>query len=79
VRRRVIVASMPDRPARPGSAWRFFRCRVRPLSRPLQALTRQDQHQTQRGSSNIVQHAIALWGLVTTGEAPEGLVLRPAG
>jgi hypothetical protein len=73
VRRRVIVASMPDRPARPGSAWRFFRCRVRPLSRPLQALTRQDQHQTQRGSSNIVQHAIALWRYAETGLVPEGV------
>jgi hypothetical protein len=77
VRRRVIVASMPDRPARPGSAWRFFRCRVRPLSRPLQALTRQDQHQTQRGSSNIVQHAIAFWRMVTVGEVLAGLALRP--
>jgi hypothetical protein len=39
----------------------------------LQALTRQDQHQTQRGSSNIVQAVIALWRYAETGLVPEGV------
>jgi len=30
-------------------------------------------------SCNIVHHVIALWRMVTTGEAPHGVVLRPAG
>jgi hypothetical protein len=42
----------------------------------LQALTRQDQHQAQRGSSNIVQHAVALWRYLASGVVPEGASMR---
>jgi hypothetical protein len=44
----------------------------------LQALTRQDQHQAQRGSSNIVQHAVALWRFCREGVVPDGAVLKAA-
>src|SRR5690349_11516819 len=90
---RAQVAARQTRGGRAGTQAHRQRAQaaaLRPLSMPAPAATRTTGplilHEGARGGARktlIVALArkllIALWRLVTTGEAPEGLVLRPAG